>query len=196
VAQVGRNLARYDLLHDSHRLYSTLSGGPYPRNSSQWPNFFSFSARVFIFTRSLRPSWCDFAESFEGGFEVFDGHGYFQRFIVAQKRFPTPFSPPAPPFPLAYPRYLLSLRSFLLAPDLVACRGGVLFEWLFSYSIVFSIVPNVWISRLIVEGFIEEKIWQKHRVRRYEVEEALTHRQVIRLRHRKEPLRSVVIGAT
>ncbi len=78
----------------------------------------------------------------------------------------------------------------------MACRGGVLFEWLFSYSIVFSIVPNVWISRLIAEGFIEEKIWQKHRVRRYEVEEALTHCQVIRLRHRKEPLRSVVIGAT
>ncbi len=54
----------------------------------------------------------------------------------------------------------------------------------------------MWIGRLIVEDFIEEKIWQKHRVRRYEVEEALTHRQTIRLRHRKDPLRSVAIGAT
>ena len=54
----------------------------------------------------------------------------------------------------------------------------------------------MWISRLVIEDFIEEKIWQKHRVRRYGVEEALTHRQAIRLRHRKEPLRSVVIGAT
>ena len=54
----------------------------------------------------------------------------------------------------------------------------------------------MWINRLVIEDFIEEKIWQKHRVRRYEVEEALTHRQAIRLRHRKEPLRSVVIGAT
>ncbi len=57
-------------------------------------------------------------------------------------------------------------------------------------------MPNVWISRLIIEDFIEEKIWQKHRVRRYEVEEALTHRQAIRLRHKRDPVRIVVVGAT
>jgi hypothetical protein len=57
-------------------------------------------------------------------------------------------------------------------------------------------VPNVWIHRLIIENFIEEKIWQKHRVRRYEVEEALTHRQAIRLRHKRDPVRIVAVGAT
>ena len=54
----------------------------------------------------------------------------------------------------------------------------------------------MWLQKLIIRGFIEEKIWEKHRVRRHEVEEALTHRQAIRLRHKKEPVRSVVIGAT
>jgi hypothetical protein len=54
----------------------------------------------------------------------------------------------------------------------------------------------VWLQKLIVKGFIEEKIWEKHRVRRYEIEEALTHRQAIRLRHKKNPVRSVVVGAT
>ena len=54
----------------------------------------------------------------------------------------------------------------------------------------------MWLQKLIIRGFIEEKIWEKHRVRRYEIEEALTHRQAIRLRHKKDPVRSVVIGAT
>jgi hypothetical protein len=54
----------------------------------------------------------------------------------------------------------------------------------------------VWLQKLIVEPFIEEKIWEKHRVKRYEVEEVLTHRHAIRLRHRKDPVRTVVIGAT
>lgn len=57
-------------------------------------------------------------------------------------------------------------------------------------------MPNVWISRLVIEDFIEEKIWQKHRVRRYEVEEVLTYRQAIRLRHKRDPVRIVLIGAT
>ena len=67
---------------------------------------------------------------------------------------------------------------------------------MFSYTIAFSIQLNVWLNRLIVEDFIEEKIWEKHRVKRQEVEESLTHRQAIRLRHGKNPVRTVVIGAT
>jgi hypothetical protein len=54
----------------------------------------------------------------------------------------------------------------------------------------------LWLSRLIVKAFIEEKIWEKHRVTRYEIEEALTHRRAIRLRHKKNPVRVVVISAT
>lgn len=54
----------------------------------------------------------------------------------------------------------------------------------------------MWINGLVIEDFIEEKIWQKHRVRRYEVEEVLTHRQAIRLRHKRDPVRIVVVGAT
>ena len=54
----------------------------------------------------------------------------------------------------------------------------------------------MWLQKLIIRRFIEEKIWEKHRVRRYEIEEALTHRQAVRLRHKKDPVRSVVIGAT
>ena len=54
----------------------------------------------------------------------------------------------------------------------------------------------MWLNRLLVEDFIEEKIWEKHRVKRQEVEESLTHRQAIRLRHRENPVRTIVIGAT
>jgi hypothetical protein len=54
----------------------------------------------------------------------------------------------------------------------------------------------LWLSGLIVKAFIEEKIWEKHRVTRYEIEEALTHRRAIRLRHKKNPVRVVVISAT
>jgi hypothetical protein len=54
----------------------------------------------------------------------------------------------------------------------------------------------LWLSRLIVKTFIEEKIWEKHRVTRYEIEETLTHRRAIRLRHKKNPVRVVVISAT
>ncbi|MGH7810588.1 MAG: hypothetical protein ACREP5_09965 [Candidatus Binatia bacterium] len=55
---------------------------------------------------------------------------------------------------------------------------------------------KLWLSKLIVTVFIEEKIWQKHRVRRYEIEEVLAQRQTIRLRHKKDPIRIVVVGAT
>jgi hypothetical protein len=54
----------------------------------------------------------------------------------------------------------------------------------------------LWLSRLVVKAFIEEKIWEKHRVTRYEIEEALTHRRAIRLRHKKNPVRVVVISTT
>jgi hypothetical protein len=54
----------------------------------------------------------------------------------------------------------------------------------------------LWLSRLIVKAFIEEKIWEKHQVTRYEIEEALTHPRAIRLRHKKNPVRVVVISAT
>jgi hypothetical protein len=54
----------------------------------------------------------------------------------------------------------------------------------------------LWLGRLIVKAFIEEKIWEKHRVTRYEIEEALTHHRAIRLRHKKNPVRVVVISAT
>ena len=57
-------------------------------------------------------------------------------------------------------------------------------------------MPNLWLSKLIVESFIEEKIWDKHRVTRSEIEEALAHRRAIRLRHRQHPVRVVVISAT
>ena len=55
---------------------------------------------------------------------------------------------------------------------------------------------SLWLNKLIVKAFIEEKIWEKHRVTRYEIEEALTHRRAIRLRHKKAPVRVVVMGAT
>jgi uncharacterized DUF497 family protein len=54
----------------------------------------------------------------------------------------------------------------------------------------------LWLNKLIVKPFIAEKIWEKHRVRRHEVEEVLAHRQAIRLRHKKDPVRVVIIGAT
>ena len=54
----------------------------------------------------------------------------------------------------------------------------------------------MWLNKLIIENFIEEKIWEKHRVKRQEVEEVLAHRQVIRLTHKKDPVRVVIIGAT
>jgi len=54
----------------------------------------------------------------------------------------------------------------------------------------------LWLNKLIVKAFIEEKIWEKHRVRRHEIEEVLAHRQAIRLRHKKDPVRVVIIGAT
>jgi len=55
---------------------------------------------------------------------------------------------------------------------------------------------ELWLNQLIVTAFIAEKIWEKHRVRRYEVEEVLAHRQAIRLRHKRDPVRVVVIGGT
>ncbi|MSP38305.1 MAG: hypothetical protein EXR70_07430 [Deltaproteobacteria bacterium] len=55
---------------------------------------------------------------------------------------------------------------------------------------------ELWLNQLIVTAFIAEKIWEKHRVRRYEVEEVLAHRQAIRLRHKQDPVRVVVIGRT
>jgi hypothetical protein len=54
----------------------------------------------------------------------------------------------------------------------------------------------LWISKLIVTAFIEEKIWDKHRVKRHEIEEVLAHRRTIRLRHRKDPIRVIIIGVT
>jgi uncharacterized DUF497 family protein len=54
----------------------------------------------------------------------------------------------------------------------------------------------LWLNKLIIENFIEEKIWEKHRVKRQEVEEVLAHRQAIRLTHKKDPVRVVIIGAT
>jgi len=55
---------------------------------------------------------------------------------------------------------------------------------------------ELWLNQLIVTAFIAEKIWEKHRVRRYEVDEVLAHRQAIRLRHKQDPVRVVVIGGT
>ena len=54
----------------------------------------------------------------------------------------------------------------------------------------------MWLKKLIIKKFIEAKIWEKHRVKRQEVEEVLTYRHAIRLRHRKNPVRVVVVGAT
>ena len=52
---------------------------------------------------------------------------------------------------------------------------------------------ELWLNQLIVTAFIAEKIWEKHRVRRYEVDEVLAHRQAIRLRHKQDPVRVVVM---
>jgi hypothetical protein len=57
-------------------------------------------------------------------------------------------------------------------------------------------MTNLWLSKLIVTAFIEAKVWEKHRVTRYDIEEALTHRRAIRLRHKQDPVRVVVMGAT
>jgi len=46
---------------------------------------------------------------------------------------------------------------------------------------------NLWLSKLIVTAFIEENVWEKHRVTRYDLEEALTHRRAIRLRRKQDP---------
>lgn len=54
----------------------------------------------------------------------------------------------------------------------------------------------MWLRKLIVADFIEEKIWEKHQVTRLEVEECLVNRRSVRLRHAKNPTRSVVLGAT
>jgi len=54
----------------------------------------------------------------------------------------------------------------------------------------------LWLNKLIVKAFIEEKLWEKHRVRRHEIEEVLAHRQAIRLRQKQNPVRVVIIGAT
>jgi ribulose bisphosphate carboxylase small subunit len=54
----------------------------------------------------------------------------------------------------------------------------------------------LWLNKLIVKAFIEEKIWQKHRVKRNEIEEVLAHRRAIRLRHKKNPVRVVILGPT
>ena len=67
---------------------------------------------------------------------------------------------------------------------------------LFSWNVAPSILYELWLDKLIVKAFIEEKIWEKHRVRRHEIEEVLAHRQAIRLRHKQNPVRVVIIGAT
>jgi len=54
----------------------------------------------------------------------------------------------------------------------------------------------MWLKKLIVADFIEEKIWEKHQVTRVEVEECLLSQRSMRLRHRKNPVRSVVLGDT
>jgi len=54
----------------------------------------------------------------------------------------------------------------------------------------------LWLNELIVKTFIEEKIWQKQQVKRNEIEEVLAHRQAIRLRHKKNPVRVVILGST
>jgi uncharacterized DUF497 family protein len=54
----------------------------------------------------------------------------------------------------------------------------------------------VWLKKLIVADFIKEKIWEKHQVSRLEVEECLVNRRNVRLRHKKNPARSIVLGAT
>jgi len=54
----------------------------------------------------------------------------------------------------------------------------------------------MWLKRLIVEDFIEEKLWEKHQVTREEVEECLVNGRSIRLRHKRNPVRLVVLGAT
>jgi len=70
-------------------------------------------------------------------------------------------------------------------------RNKIVFLACYAYYTI-----NLWLSKLIVESFIEEKIWDKHRVTRSEIEEALAHRRAIRLRHRQHPVRVVVISAT
>ena len=55
---------------------------------------------------------------------------------------------------------------------------------------------ELWLNKLIVTAFIEEKIWEKHPARRHEIEEVLAHRRAIRLRHKKDPVRVVIVGAT
>jgi hypothetical protein len=54
----------------------------------------------------------------------------------------------------------------------------------------------MWLKKLIVESFIEEKLWEKHQVTREEVEDCLSNRRSIRLRHKKNPVRVVVLGVT
>lgn len=54
----------------------------------------------------------------------------------------------------------------------------------------------MWLKKLIVEPFIEEKLWEKHQVTREEVEDCLRNRRSIRLRHKKNPVRVVILGVT
>jgi uncharacterized DUF497 family protein len=54
----------------------------------------------------------------------------------------------------------------------------------------------MWLKKLIVKDFIEEKLWEKHQVTRGEVEECLVNRRSIRLRHKRNPVRLIVLGVT
>ena len=54
----------------------------------------------------------------------------------------------------------------------------------------------MWLKKLTITDFIEEKIWEKHQVTRAEVEECIINRRSLRLRHPKNPVRSIILGAT
>ena len=54
----------------------------------------------------------------------------------------------------------------------------------------------MWLKKLIVADFIEEKIWEKHQITRAEIEECLVNQRSMRLRHKKNPVRSIVLGVT
>ena len=54
----------------------------------------------------------------------------------------------------------------------------------------------MWLKKLTITDFIEEKIWEKHQVTGAEVEECVINRRSLRLRHPKNPVRSILLGAT
>jgi hypothetical protein len=54
----------------------------------------------------------------------------------------------------------------------------------------------MWLKRLIIADFIEEKIWEKHQVTGVEVEECILSSRSLRLRHPKNPARNIILGAT